>query len=293
MPEVYLWDETMAVIAMQYVESPHVILRGALVAGRCAHLRAAHVHHAVQPDRSHDAGRTLPVLAEHMAEFLASTLFNTSALALRGAAFRLAIAQYANVNMCELTEQVVFTDPLYCSPVNSHTSPQLDNDAVALRCDVAAKAAATSLKRTFMESAQALLHGDLHTGSVMVTDTSTFVIDCEFAFYGPMGFDVGAILGNLLLAFFASDGCVRGACRGATRVRRSDIPAARRHDEDRSEQRAWLLSCIQDIWQLFAAKFKKRWTDAVAQGRAGEACPSVRTLWLLVELCGFLPHRTR
>jgi S-methyl-5-thioribose kinase len=143
-----------------------------------------------------------------MAEFLASTLFNTSSLALRGSAFRTAIAQYANVNMCELTEQVVFTDPFYSSPVNSHTSPQLDDDAAALRCDGAAKAAATSLKRTFMESAQALLHGDLHTGSVMVTEDSTFVIDCEFAFYGPMGFDVGAFIGNLLLAYFASDGCV-------------------------------------------------------------------------------------
>jgi 5-methylthioribose kinase len=275
-PEVYLWDETMAVIAMQYVESPHVILRGALVAGRCAHLRVHRALPRTQPDRVRGARRTFPVLAEHMAEFLASTLFNTSALALRGAAFRLAIAQYANVNMCELTEQVVFTDPFYCSPVNSHTSPQLDKDAVALRCDVAAKAAATSLKRTFMESAQALLHGDLHTGSVMVTDTSTFVIDCEFAFYGPMGFDVGAILGNLLLAFFASDGCVRGARAVPCVSLALTFHACRRHGEDRSAQRAWLLSCIQDIWQLFAAKFKKRWTDAVAQGRAGEACPSVR-----------------
>lgn len=34
-PEVYLWDEGMAVIAMQYIEPPHEILRGALVAGRC------------------------------------------------------------------------------------------------------------------------------------------------------------------------------------------------------------------------------------------------------------------
>jgi 5-methylthioribose kinase len=42
--------------------------------------------------------RCFPKLAEHMGEFLASTLFNTSALALRGAAFRRAIASYANVN---------------------------------------------------------------------------------------------------------------------------------------------------------------------------------------------------
>lgn len=58
----------------------------------------------------------------------------------------------------------------------------------------------------FCERAQALIHGDLHTGSVMVTQDSTQVIDPEFSFIGPMGFDIGAYLGNLILAFFAQDG---------------------------------------------------------------------------------------
>lgn len=40
----------------------------------------------------------------------------------------------------------------------------------------------------------------------MVTPDSTQVIDPEFAFYGPIGFDIGAFLGNLMLAFFAQDG---------------------------------------------------------------------------------------
>ena len=40
----------------------------------------------------------------------------------------------------------------------------------------------------------------------MVTHDSTQVIDPEFGFYGPMGFDIGAFLGNLILAYFAQDG---------------------------------------------------------------------------------------
>lgn len=40
----------------------------------------------------------------------------------------------------------------------------------------------------------------------MVTRESTQVIDPEFAFYGPMGFDIGAFLGNLILAFFSQGG---------------------------------------------------------------------------------------
>lgn len=63
-----------------------------------------------------------------------------------------------------------------------------------------------SFQFRFCERAQALLHGDLHTGSIMVTPDSTQVIDPEFGFYGPMGFDIGAFIGNLILAYFSQDG---------------------------------------------------------------------------------------
>ena len=54
-----------------------------------------------------------------------------------------------------------------------------------------------------MEASEAFLHGDLHTGSLMCTTESTLVIDPEFAFAGPMGFDVGSFLANLMFSFFA------------------------------------------------------------------------------------------
>ena len=59
------------------------------------------------------------------------------------------------------------------------------------------------LKLKFLTSAEALVHGDLHTGSIMVTEEDTRAIDPEFAFFGPMGFDVGALIGNLLIAAIA------------------------------------------------------------------------------------------
>lgn len=48
------------------------------------------------------------------------------------------------------------------------------------------------------------------------------MIDAEFAFVGPIAFDVGKMVGNLLLAFFASDGLASEA-------------------EPRHAQRRWLL----------------------------------------------------
>ena len=60
--------------------------------------------------------------------------------------------------------------------------------------------------RRFIERAQALIHGDFHYASIMVTTGSTQIIDSEFGFYGPMGYDIGAFLGNLILAYYAQNG---------------------------------------------------------------------------------------
>ena len=57
-----------------------------------------------------------------------------------------------------------------------------------------------------MTHAEALIHGDLHTGSVMAKTGSTGVaesskaFDSEFAFYGPVAFDLGALWANYSIA---------------------------------------------------------------------------------------------
>jgi 5-methylthioribose kinase len=52
----------------------------------------------------------------------------------------------------------------------------------------------------FATNAEALLHGDMHTGSVMVLDDDVRVIDPEFAMMGPIGFDLGCFLAHLALS---------------------------------------------------------------------------------------------
>ena len=51
-----------------------------------------------------------------------------------------------------------------------------------------------------MTQGEALIHGDLHTGSVMVGQGRVIIIDPEFAFYGPLGFDLGVFWGNCIIA---------------------------------------------------------------------------------------------
>jgi 5-methylthioribose kinase len=91
-----------------------------------------------------------------------------------------------------------------------------------------------------MASPEALIHGDLHTGSIMVTENETMVIDPEFAFYGPMGFDLGAIISNLLMSYLASAGHERA-------------PGERQPFE------AWVLLTVEDLWAEFARKFIDLW----------------------------------
>ena len=51
-----------------------------------------------------------------------------------------------------------------------------------------------------MNLSQALIHGDLHSGSVFANEEGIKVLDPEFAFYGPMGYDIGNVVGNLLFS---------------------------------------------------------------------------------------------
>ncbi|XP_052191865.1 methylthioribose kinase-like [Diospyros lotus] len=219
-PEVYHFDRTMSLIVMRYLEPPHIILRKGLI-----------------------AGIEYPLLAEHMSEYMARTLFFTSLLYRTTTEHKRAVAEFCgNVELCRLTEQVVFSDPYKVSQYNRWTSPYLDRDVEAVREDNALKLEVAELKSMFCERAQALIHGDLHTSSIMVTHDSTQVIDPEFAFYGPMGFDIGAFLGNLILAFFAQDGHANG-------------------ENDRKSYKEWILRTTEETWDLFHKKFIALWDE--------------------------------
>ena len=115
----------------------------------------------------------------------------------------------------------------------------------------AAHVAISRLKLKFMGSPEALIHGDLHTGSIMVTQSETLVIDPEFAFYGPMGFDIGAVLGNLIMSYLASSG-------------HEHSPGKRRSFE------AWVLETIENVWAEFSRKFVELWRAEARQGDLAE-----------------------
>ncbi len=219
-PKVYHFDSEQAATAMAYL-SPHIILRKGLIR------RARY-----------------PQLANHMSTFLAEMLFRTSDLSMPAAAKKTTQALFCqNSALCKISEDLIFTDPYRTTPQNRWTSPELDWLAAAFRADAPLKVAVQELKWAFLTRGEALLHGDLHTGSVMVTETDTRIIDPEFAFFGPIGFDVGAFLANLMLSYLAQNGHPGEA---------EAIAAYRR----------WLLDTIEAVWMGFETKFLALWRKA-------------------------------
>ena len=126
---------------------PHIILRKGLVAGTC-----------------------YPRLVDHITTFLARTLFLSSDLAVPAAQKKQGIAAFAgNHALCKITEDLIFTEPYFQAEQNRWTSPWLDATAADFREDLDLHVAISRLKLKFMTSPEALIHGDLHTGSIMVT----------------------------------------------------------------------------------------------------------------------------
>ncbi|MEB3102417.1 S-methyl-5-thioribose kinase [Ferviditalea candida] len=214
-PQVYTYVPELALTVMEDL-SDHEIMRKALM----------------RRDK-------FPLFAGHIARFLANTLFFTSDLGLNQQEKKLRVKQFINPELCKITEDLIFDHP-YTDAETNNFEPAIRNAVEQIWKDMPLQLEVALLRERFLTHAQALLHGDLHTGSIFVTETSTKVIDPEFAFYGPMGFDIGAVFANLLLNYAAQEGWSR-------------------NDQDRRDYREYLLQTVTQIWERFAAEFADLW----------------------------------
>ncbi|MEM6902193.1 MAG: S-methyl-5-thioribose kinase [Pseudomonadota bacterium] len=199
-------------------------------------------HHKVARQALIDAD-PLPHFGRHIGEYLALSLFKTSDLALDTTQKKALLGRFTgNAELCATTESVIFNGPYWAAPLN-RWSDQLNTLVEAWHQDRDLHFAAAKLNHAFRTKTQALIHGDLHTGSVMVTPKDTRVMDHEWAFYGPIGFDIGAIIGNLFIAYFAQPG------HGAENRQGKAI--------DRQAYAEDILTIIRDLWLTFSAEFRR------------------------------------
>ncbi|XID93539.1 S-methyl-5-thioribose kinase [Paenibacillaceae bacterium WGS1546] len=248
-PKVYRTDHELALTVMEDLSS-HVIMRQGLI-----------------------DGGVYPRFAEHISDFLAQTLFFTSDLGMNQQEKKQLARSFVNPDLCKITEDLIFDHPYTDADTNSFDA-HLRPDAERLWTDVELHLEVARLREKFLTHAQALLHGDLHTGSIFVTPESTKAIDPEFAYFGPMGFDVGAVFANLLLHFAAQEHWSADAA-------------------SRAERRAYLTGTIRDIWHAFDRKFRALWdergTDRMAKTAGYQDDYMLR---LLQDTAGFAGAKT-
>ena len=214
-PEIYYFNKTQAIIAMEIL-LPHIILRKKLI-----------------------AGEYINGLAQRLGEFCARNAFRGSDLSLQTADKKSDTAMFqGNIALMGITERFVFTDPYFEAEMNHHTVG-LDPIVKILRSDVKMKSEAHKMLMKFTSNTETLCHGDLHSGSVMCTDNETKVIDPEFGFYGPMGFDIGMLISNYLMAYFSQPG--------------------HRSSKTLLDYQNWILGVIEETCAAFQNEFKKLW----------------------------------
>jgi len=234
-PEIYYADTEMSLVIMQNLDK-HTIIRGEM-----------------------NLGKKFPKMPDHVSTFLAEMIFKSSDWGMAGktekwphhdsAAKKEMVEKYINKDLCNLTENFIFSYPLYKSDTNSYTPGLTEEDLADIQEDNELKVKAAMLRYKFMNNAEALLHGDLHTGSIMANEEETYIIDPEFAFYGPAGFDIGLLTGNMFLAYIA---------QAYRQVQLGNNPL---------EYRKWVLDAIKEIWEGFISKYDKLWQEKEAEDK--------------------------
>lgn len=219
-PQIYGYDSTMCCCAMEDLKQ-YRIMRTALL-----------------------NYETFPHFADHITTFLVDTLLPTTDAVMDHKTKKRLNQKYINPDLCSITEQLVYDEAVgNFSEKNSVPSELTEFVNKEIYGDSVLRLEAAKLKFAFMEHAQALLHGDLHSGSIFVTEDSTRVFDPEFAFYGPIGYDIGNVIAHLLFAFAHAWAELSG-------------------DDPRRENFCnWCLNTIGEIVSLFRRKFTAKFHD--------------------------------
>lgn len=181
-PKIYDYDTVMNACIMEDL-SDHTIMRTALL-----------------------EHRRFPQFAEWITDFMVNTLFPTTDVVMDHKEKKILQQIYSNPELCEITEDLVYTEP-YNNQLgrNNVFPPNAEFVKREIYGDPALHREVAKLKFDFMNHSQALLHGDLHTGSIFIRENSMKVIDPEFTFYGPMGYDIGNVIANLIFAWCHGD----------------------------------------------------------------------------------------
>ena len=225
-PEVFGYDPIMCATAMEDCKD-YTIMRTALL-----------------------DGRTFPFFADQVTSYLVNILLPTTDVAMNHKEKKGLVKSYINPDLCNITEQLVYSEAAgNFSGKNYVSKPSEEFVEKEIYGDDGLKLEVAKLKFGFMEHAQALLHGDIHSGSIFINDERMKAFDVEFAFYGPMGYDVGNVLAHTVFALSYNEACCKD-------------------DAKKENFKSWSYSTLKDVVDLFKEKFIKKYDEIVTDDLA-------------------------
>ncbi len=220
-PHIYFYDTTMSACGMEDC-SEFLVMRKAML----EHKMYDH-------------------FAENMSTFLVNTLLMTSDVVLDHKVKRNMTAQFTSPDLCDITEKLVFMEPY--NDLNHRNNVFEANEEFVRKMlyeDETLHLEVAKLKFKFMTNYQALMQGDLHTGSIFIKDDAMKVFDSEFGTFAPMGYDTGNVVANLIFAY--DNGLAHG----------------------KKEFCAWILDTIEKTIDLFVEKFSIKFDQEVTEPMA-------------------------
>lgn len=144
--------------------------------------------------------KVFPSFHKQITRYFAKTMLGTTDLILNRAEKKSNVAKFTNIELCDISEDLVFTEPF-----NNYKGRNIiteGNDEFVQKYiynNDQLISEAMKLRYNFMNNAQALIHGDLHSGSIFINHNGIKVLDPEFAFYGPIGYDIGNVIAHLIM----------------------------------------------------------------------------------------------
>ncbi|GLC34338.1 hypothetical protein PLESTM_000184300 [Pleodorina starrii] len=258
-PALLLYDAAAGVLVQELISGPQGRRRVKLVDALVP--RADAVISSVDSAAASTEAVALPPpppLAADLASLLAGYLLRNSVYELPCEEHAAAAERLRNGEVVAANAAVVFTDPWDTECIRNRVPSGLEQEVAQLRADALVRQEVSRLLHMYGSSAETLIHNDLTAGNILVPEppapgsapasgtatgsemhgsasrSDTHLIDWEFATYGPMAYDIGSLLGNLLLSYCATE------CRG---VERQPAPAP-------------LLRCITELWQELEARIR-------------------------------------
>lgn len=179
--------------------------------------------------------------ANDITEFIVNTTLCMTDLVLDKYEKKENVKLFINKELCDITEDLVFTEPYY-NYKNRNIITKGNEEFVEkyLYKDEKLHTEIAILRNNFMNNSQSLIHGDLHSGSIFINENGIKVIDPEFAFYGPIGYDMGNVIGNLFFALFNS-----------------------KYTDKNEKFIKFLNDTISNIYNLFKEKLYKKYDEIV------------------------------